>query len=293
MNKKLILAVTALVLTGCSSNSTKITSQVTDGSNVVASIESNGIQLTKQDVYESLLSTYGANLVVNKSLQAIADTVITDTERVNSEVDTMISSYKSMLGGEEGLLEYVQSSGYESIDDYKAKVLEPNVKQSLLTEKYVDENFTTLAETYGYSYIQYFTMPTESEAMTVISQISSGETTFDDAATANAGSVPEQVLCYTEASSSTVDSSISRMAAQFTIEGIFSVPVSLSDGTYAVINVVSVDREANRDAIIDSLVTITDVTNESNAYYLNNNNFEVYEEGLVSDIKTINENYIQ
>lgn len=292
MKKTIILAGLALVLAGCSSNKTVITSKVTDGSNIVATTES-GIEISKQTIYESLLSTYGADKVVDKALISIANKEITDTDKINAKVEETLTSYQSMLGGEEGLLSYIQSSGYSTIDDYKKSVLEPNVKKNLLIEKYVEDNFTTLSETYGYSYIQYFTMSTESEALSTINSIDKGEKTFEDAATESTGSVPDKKLCYTKASSSSIDSNISSIATQFTTAGMYSVPVALSDGTYAVIKVVDTDREANKEAIISSLTSISDVNSEANVYYLNANDFEVYEEGIVNDIKMINENYIK
>lgn len=292
MKKTIILAGLTLVLAGCSSNKTVITSKVTDGSNIVATTES-GIEISKQTIYESLLSTYGADKVVDKALISIANKEITDTDKINAKVEETLTSYQSMLGGEEGLLSYIQSSGYSTIDDYKKSVLEPNVKKNLLIEKYVEDNFTTLSETYGYSYIQYFTMSTESEALSTINSIDKGEKTFEDAATESTGSVPDKKLCYTKASSNSIDSNISSIATQFTTAGMYSVPVALSDGTYAVIKVVDTDREANKEAIISSLTSISDVNSEANVYYLNANDFEVYEEGIVNDIKMINENYIK
>ena len=291
MKKLLLLASLTLILTGCS-NSTKITSKISDGSTTIATTN-NSISITKQQIYESLLSTYGANKVIDKSLQAIADAEITDTSSIDQKVNDTISSYSNMLGGESGLLSYVQSSGYDSIDAYKEEVLIPNAKQTLLIQKYIDDNFSTLADTYGYSYIQYFTVSTESDALSIINSIDNGESTFDDEATKANGSVPDQVLSYTKASSSTLDSSIAAIAKQFTTVGMYSVPVSLSDGTYAVINVKDVDRDSHKDEIEKSLLSISDVTSEGEAYYLNKYNFEVYEKGIVEDIKNINENYIK
>lgn len=292
MKKTMIIAAVALLLSGCTSNKTTITSKVTDGDNIAVKTE-NEIELTKQKIYESLLSTYGANKVVNEALLIAANIEVTDTEAINNKVNETIKSYTDMLGGEDKLLEYVKSNGFDSIDSYKAEMIEPSVKQTLMIQKYIEENFDTLAEKYGYAYIRYFSVDNESDAISYIGKIDNGEMTFEDAANEATGSVPDKKLTYTKASTSTVDSSIAKMSTSFTTEGMYSVPVALSDGKYAVINVMDTDRQANKDAIVTSLLAITDVTSEAEAHYLKAYQFEVFEKGLAEDIKGINENYLK
>ncbi|MFQ9923519.1 MAG: hypothetical protein ACLRVU_08395 [Beduini sp.] len=292
MKKTMIIAAVALLLSGCTSNKTTITSKVTGGDNIAVKTE-NGIELTKQKIYESLLSTYGANKVVNEALLIAANIEVTDTEAINNKVNETIKSYTDMLGGEDKLLEYVKSNGFDSIDSYKAEMIEPSVKQTLMIQKYIEENFDTLAEKYGYAYIRYFSVDNESDAISYISKIDNGEMTFEDAANEATGSVPDKKLTYTKASTSTVDSSIAKMSTSFTTDGMYSVPVALSDGKYAVINVMDTDRQANKDAIVTSLLAITDVTSEAEAHYLKAYQFEVFEKGLAEDIKGINENYLK
>ncbi len=292
MKKTMIIAAVALLLSGCTSNKTTITSKVTDGDNIAVKTE-NGIELTKQKIYESLLSTYGANKVVNEALLIAANIEVTDTEAINNKVNETIKSYTDMLGGEDKLLEYVKSNGYDSLDSYKAEMIEPSVKQTLMIQKYIEENFDTLAEKYGYAYIRYFSVDNESDAISYISKIDNGEMTFEDAANEATSSVPDKKLTYTKASTSTVDSSIAKMSTSFTTAGMYSVPVALSDGKYAVINVMDTDRQANKDAIVTSLLAITDVTSEAEVHYLKAYQFEVFEKGLAEDIKGINENYLK
>lgn len=288
----MIIAAVALLLSGCTSNKTTITSKVTGGDNLAVKTE-NGIELTKQTIYESLLSTYGASKVVNDALLKAANIEVTDTEAISNKVNETIKSYTDMLGGEDKLLDYVKSNGYDSLDSYKTEMIEPSVKQTLMIQKYIEENFDTLAEKYGYAYIRYFSVDNESDAISYIGKIDNGEMTFEDAANEAAGSVPDKKLTYTKASTSSVDSSIAKMSASFTTAGMYSVPVALSDGKYAVINVMDTDRQANKDTIVTSLLAITEVTSEAEAHYLKTYQFEVFEKGLAEDIKGINENYLK
>ena len=56
MKKILIIMALVLVISGCSSK-TPITSKVDNGSGVVATV--NGINVTKQDIYTTLLASSG------------------------------------------------------------------------------------------------------------------------------------------------------------------------------------------------------------------------------------------
>lgn len=286
----LILAMT-LLLSGCSSNKTAIISKVTDGQNVV--VKTNDIEITKQDIYESLLSTYGASKVVNDALLKISNIEVTDTETINNKVNEMISSYTEMLGGETQFQDYVKANGYDSIDTYKKEIVEPSVKQTLMIQSYMEDNYDTLAEKYGYAYIRYFSVDNESDALNYIDKIDKGEITFEDAANEATSSVPDKKLTYTKASTSTVDSNIAKMSASFTTNGMYSVPVALSTGKYAVIEVVDIDRVTNKDAIVASLLTIKEETAAAEAHYLNTYKFEVFEKGLEEDIKVLNKDYLK
>lgn len=292
MKKTLLVTLMALLLVGCSSNKTTITSKVTDGSTIVAKTE-DGLEITKQKIYETLLSSLGSKQVLNEALTLIVEKEITDTEKVNAKVEELLASYKEMLGDDEALLDYIKSNGFETIDQYKEEMIIPTIKQSLLIEKYVDENFDALAEEYGYSYIRYFTMETEAEAIEMIGKIDNKEITFEDAAKQVSETEPEKKLNYSAAASSSIDSSISKLAKQFTTVGMYSVPVTTSDSKYAVIEIMDTDRQANKEAIAASLLTIGDVNSKGQAHYFTTYNFEVFEKGLANDIKAENKDYLK
>lgn len=291
MKKILIIMALVLVISGCSSK-TPITSKVDNGSDVVATV--NGINVTKQDIYTTLLASSGANLVIDHSLQIIANQLITDEETINAKVEETIASYISMLGSEDSFNTYVKNSGYDTVDEFKEAQIIPSIKITLLVKQYIEENFTDLANEYGYSYIQSFKVDTESEALELISKINSGELTFEDVAKEKMGSgTVANVLCYTNASTTSVDSNIASRATSFTTIGLYATPIATSDSKYAVINVVDTDREAHKDEIVTSLLGISNVNTKAQAYFLSQNNFEVYEKGLAEDIKAVNEDYLK
>lgn len=291
MKKLITLMSLILIISGCSSNKTPITSKVSNGEEVIATV--NGVDITKQYIYETLLASAGANQVVDHSLQVIANKLITDEEKINSKVNETIDSYKTMLGGEDKLNDYINSNGYESLDKFKEEQVIPSVKITLLIEQYITDNFEELAKTYGYSYIQTFTVDKEEDAKDLISKINSGEITFADAAKEKTEKDPANILCYTKASSSTIDSNIAAKATAFTEVGLYLTPIKTSGSKYAIVNVVDTDRKAHQNEITSSLLGITQVNSDAQAHYLSTNNFKVFEKGLAQDIKSVNENYLK
>lgn len=290
--KKIITMLTlVLALSGCASKKTPITSVVTDQDTVVATI--NGTKVTKKDVYQKLLASSGSNLVVDHSLQVIANQLITDETLINEKAQETIDAYIKMLGSEEAFNKYLTTNSYDSVEAFKAEQVIPSVKITLLIKQYVEDNFTTLANEYGYSYIQSFKVDTESEAMEIISKISSGEVTFAEAAKTKTDKEPENVLCYTAAPSSVVDSKIALNALKFDTVALYTTPIATSDSKYAIVNVVDVDREANKEEIVNSLLGIQSVNSSAQAHYLTENNFTVYEKGIEEEIKATNKNYLK
>lgn len=290
--KKLLMTLSlVLVLTGCSSKKTPITSTVENGDTVIATV--NGTKITKQDIYEKLIASSGANQVIDHSLQVIANQLVTDESKINEKVQETIDSYIKMLGSEEAFNTYVSNNNYASVDVFKEEMIVPSVKITLLIQQYITDNFSELAKEYGYSYIQTFKVDTESEALDLISKINSGAMSFADAMKEKADMEPGNILCYTNASSATIDSNIASKATLFKEVGLYTSPIKTSDSKYAIVNVVDVDRDAHKDEIITSLLGINIVNSKAQAYYLQENNFTVYEKGIEEDIKSVNSDYLK
>ena len=133
----------------------------------------------------------------------------------------------------------VKNSGYDTVDEFKEAQIIPSIKITLLVKQYIEENFTDLANEYGYSYIQSFKVDTESEAFKLISKINYGELTFEDVAKEKMGSgTVANVLCYTNASTTSVDSNIASRATSFTTIQFICYSNPVFDSKYTIINVV-------------------------------------------------------
>lgn len=82
------------------------------------------------------------------------------------------------------------------------------------------------------------------------------------------------------------------MTPQLTAISLYSVPVSLSDGSYAIIDVVETDPNNMKEEVLEDLQSNETITSEAEAYYLNKYNFQVNEKILADAIKEIDEDYL-
>ncbi len=287
MKKLIALLSLVLVITGCSSSkeSTSFITKVSSSDEAIANVA--GEDVSKQTVYEQLVDAVGANKIVEKALQDIAAIVITDQEAVDTKVQETVDNYKNMLQDEAQLNEYLKNQGYSSLEELKEKQLIPNTKVSLLIEKYINDNFPVLSAEYAYSYIKTFSLDSGSDAADLITKINNGEITFEDAAKENTGSDVEGQLCYIDDTS--LDKNIVAKAKEFVQSGIYGTPITTTDGKYAIVKIVDVDREAHKDEIIKSLTQNQKVSQQAQAYYLNEYKFEVDEPSLKKRIQAFNE----
>lgn len=291
--RKIVLSLACLFLVaGCSSQN-KYTTTIENGKEVAVS--GTNVSITNQDIYEYLMDGYGANLVLNKALQSIAENYEVDEEKLQTELTTMLSTYKSFYG--EDLDTYAQQNlGYDSWEAYQNAVIIPSLRQKMMITDYADNNFETLAQQYNFKKLRIIIVEDESTAISLIADLSSGKTTFEDALQTHSATTPKSDLGVVSdlSSTSSVDPAILNILPQLDVNALYSVPVQLSNNKgYAVVDVVETDIHVLQSEILNILRTADAVTSEAEAYYLAQNKFKVYEKELENNIKAVNPDYIQ
>ena len=292
MKKAIAVMASLALLTGCQSSS--FSGQVENGSEVVLTSNDN-LSLTRQEIYETLAENYGANLLLNQALQIASQQEDIDEEELNNRVQETVDNYTSMMGDD--LDSYAQQNlGYDTFEAYKEAVLVPSTRQQMMIEKYSEDNFETLATENSYRKLSWIKVADETTAMSVLAELNSGEKTFAEAVTEYSTDTSTSSsggdLGVVSILSTDVDSSIANLTPQLTAISLYSVPVSLSDGSYAIIDVVETDPNNMKEEILEDLQSNETITSEAEAYYLNKYNFQVNEKILADAIKEIDENYL-
>lgn len=292
MKKAIALVASLALLTGCQSST--FSGQVENGSDVVLTSNDN-VSLTRQDIYETLAENYGANILLNKALQIASEQEEINQEELDSRVEETVNNYSSMMGDD--LDAYTKENlGYDTFEEYKEAVLIPSIRQQMMIEKYSEDNFETLATENSYRKLAWIKVADETTAMTVLGELNSGEKTFEQAvseySTDTATSSSGGNLGVVSILSTDVDSSIANLTPQLSAISLYSVPVSLSDGSYAIINVIETDPNNMKEEVLEDLKQNDEITSEAEAYYLNKYNFQVNEKILAEAIKEIDEDYL-
>lgn len=293
MKKLLTLSVALLLIAGCAAQGNYST-KVENGSEVA--VNGSNVNITNQDIYEYLMDNYGADYVVNKALQLIADNYPIDEETFKKELDTTVNTYKSFMG--EDLDKFAKENlGYDTFDAYVEEVMKPSIRQKMMVNDYVDTNYETLAKQYHFKKIRMITLNDETAAMNLISKISSGEITFEQAVKEFSTDKDtkdkngELGVVSDLSSTQNIDQGILTLLPQFDKVALYSVPVKVTDG-YAILDIMETDVNAMKEEVSKVLRAANKVTVEANAYYLQENGFTVLEDRLKENIKTMNPDYI-
>lgn len=278
MKKKIFpLAIVATLLVGCSSStSTTYSSKVSDGDKTI--ITTDDVSIKKNDIYHSLLKQYGSSEILSLALTYIADQELTDKDAIQTKIDEKVTSFTANLST--SLEEYAKQYGYETAQEYIDNVLTLGVKQTMLKEKYINDNYDDLIKEYKVKYLKVITLDTESAALSLIDKVKNGSD-FDTLMNENSGS--DVGLVTTK--STNVDSKIVSKLDKFTKDGIYSSVIKTSESKYAVVYVYNTDKKDLKDDIVTALTAISDMSTKMEKYYLDAYKFEVYEEALDKEIK--------
>lgn len=236
------------------------------------------VTITKNDIYKYFLENSGDNEILLLAINYISNQEITDTDAINTEVEELKASYAGYSGTD--LDTYAKQSGYADEAELVDDVITPSAKQRLLLEKYIDENYDELLKSYRVKYLKTITFDTESQAIQTIDQATSQEA-FDELMNNNGGSDIGMVT----KESTTIDEKVVDNLSKFKKDGVYSKAIKTSDEKYVVVWVYNTDTSAVKSDIVESLKNVSDISTDSEAYYLKKYHFTVNEKAIRDSIK--------
>ena len=141
MKRLLTLSLSALLLvsaTGCEDARAKLQSS----NDVVFTVGNQSF--TKGQIYSILSSTNGANVAIDEAIKTICNVEIETTDEMKQNAQSILDNYKTMYG--DSFLSSLKSSGM-SEEDYVENMIFSE-KETQLIEKYINENYSRIADTY-------------------------------------------------------------------------------------------------------------------------------------------------
>lgn len=286
MKKKIIpLVIASTLLVGCSSSSAiNYSSEVSNGDKTAINID--GTEISKNDIYHYLLEQYGSSEVLSLALTYIADQEITDEEAYKTKLDETIAEQKESAGVT-SLDDIAKQYGLENEQEFIDKIVSVGVKQEMLKEKYIDENYKKLVKEYKVKYLKTITVDTEAGAKKILEQIKDGSD-FDTIMNENGGSDAGMVTTET----TTVDKNIIKKLDKFTKDGVYEKVIKTSDSKYAIVYVYNTDTSGVTDEIKSNLSTISDMSTKVESYYLKQYNFTINEKAIEDEINESQPDYL-
>lgn len=283
MKKLLCVCAAALLFTvsGCSD----ATTTVSDGSTSLITV--GGTSITKDDIYTGLKTQGAVNSIINMVTELICDKEIPLTDEIKAEAQSTMDSFKGYVG-EENWDAFIKNNGYASEEDYFNQRVVLAARAGHITEKYLEEDWTNVVDVYKPRQIQIFVTDDEEKANQALEAIKGGK---------DVAEVVEELSGITDSYNGSVQTLSSQSGLPANVWGnitkvtenntvLDEVQYNLDLTAYYVIKVVGTDPEEFKETAIKGLASVTDIQNESFAFYLKKYNFNIYDIDIYNAFKT-------
>lgn len=279
--KKLNLLICAslfILLTGCSD----ATANISDGSTELFSI--GGKKTTKEDIYQiaktSSSGTAGtAAMTVIRGL--IFDAEVPKTDDMEAEAKKTMDTAKENFG--DAFADMLKQNGYQNEDDYYNKVALGNIRAKELTKKYLSDE-SKLSD-YQPLKAQMIVTTSKEKAEAALSAVND-ETSFSDAASeygdTSKSDGSEKVYSSASGISTTVWQSILNIKAGEIGNEILE---DTTNKLFYVVKVTNSNVDDFKEEALNTLSTLSSVSNTALIFYLEKHNFKVWDIDVYNQIK--------
>lgn len=144
LTKKTALSVLMMssILTGCAGAQTT----VKKGDSTLFQVGDTVV--TKRQVYDTVKYNKGTSYSIEKIKEKIEKIEVKNEDQIKKRIDILYKQYEEYYGKEESFESQVKNSGYKDVDEFKKKVLRPQVLEELLMEKYANKRIDKYLKQY-------------------------------------------------------------------------------------------------------------------------------------------------
>lgn len=299
LTKKTALSVLMLssILTGCAGAQTS----VKKGDSTLFQVGDTVV--TKQQIYDTVKYNKGASYSIEKIKEKIEKIEVKDEDQMNKKVkkriDILYKQYEEYYGKEESFESQVKNSGYKDVDEFKKKVLRPQVLEELLMEKYTNKHIDKYLKQYKPVIAKVLAVEGEDAAKEAVKELKSGAS-WDDVYTKYASQSSsyqntKKVLTTSDSDLNPDDiKTLYKNKKAGVMTKVYS-PSSSDSTTRYLINVISCDATSDEyyADFINQLKSL-DSNFEKNLWkhYLKKHNFEVHDQDIFDIIRVDNPEYL-
>lgn len=295
LTKKTVLSVLMMssILTGCAGAQTS----VKKGDSTLFQVGDTVV--TKQQVYDTVKYNKGASYSIEKIKEKIEKLEIKDEDQIKKRIDILYKQYEEYYGKEESFESQVKNSGYKDVDEFKKKVLRPQVVEELLMEKYANKRIDKYLKQYKPVIAKVLAVEGEDAAKEAAKELKAGAS-WDDVYTKytseNSSYQNTNKVLTTSGSDLKPDDIKALYKSKKT--GVMTkvyTPSNTDSTTRYLINVVSCDATSDEyyADFINQLKSL-DSNFEKNLWkhYLKKHNFEIHDQDIFDIIRVDNPEYL-
>lgn len=275
-----------LLLTGCSGHTTS----VENGDKTLMTIGETSY--TKNDEYELLKTSSGADTAISKIEQMIYDKEVGRGKKIQKQAKKQYKTYEEST---DDLLSQIKSAGYEDKQDFIDNSIIPTIQADKLLDKYFKADKKNIKKTYKPSVAKILECDDEATAKKALKALKNGKKVnkvFKQYQSESSSFSNDDTLITTETSSvpTRLINTLYKTKKAGVIDEVFMDEDDDDSSTAYVAILVNNDYDEILDQVKDSLSSNSDLQTSCLVYYLNKYDFEVHDQDIFDYLK---ENYPQ
>lgn len=295
LTKKTALSVLMMsfILTGCAGAQTS----VKKGDSTLFKVGDTVV--TKQQAYDTVKYNKGASYSIEKIKEKIEKIEVKNEDQIEKRIDILYKQYEEYYGKEENFESQIKNSGYKDVDEFKKKVLRPQVLEELLMEKYANKRIDKYLKQYKPVIAKVLAVEGEDAAKEAAKELKSGASwdnvyakyTSENSSYQNT----KKVLTTSDSDLKPDDVKTLYKNKKTGIMTKVYTPSNSDSTTRYLINVISCDVTSDEyyADFINQLKSL-DSNFEKNLwkYYLKKHNFEIHDQDIFDIIRVDNPEYL-
>lgn len=283
MFKKLFpVLIASLLLVGCGDKTTSISNQ----SQALIKIGSQTV--TNGEVYQALIAQDATETVKSMATQLILNKEVEITDEMKAKADTELADFKANVGDNVDL--YLKYYGYKDLDDYYTNGILPTLQQEVLVNKYLNENYDSLAAEHLPKKIRLIEVTDATKAAEALAEIKAGKDFGEIASAYSTTSYPgDEELVY--ASSDLPQVVLAWLNVQTTPTLSEIIPDTTASTNY-IVQVTVADANKLKDEAIAFFAADTTFMETALKAYYKSNNFKIYDKTVYDAFTVTYADYI-
>ena len=242
--------------------------------------------VTNREIYEALLENYGVEAISLFVNEYIYNQIATPGYDPMVNVNKMLAEYREEYGDDY----FSEIFGYEKESDL-IELYVAEEKTNLIFSTYIKDNYAAIIENYLPTKLAIAQFDDAESALKALEAVKNGETV---AAVAEEFGITDlfdgEPLIFSK--DSALPYEVESYGLYATGPDLVDNPISASDDAYYIVQVISVDREAIKDEIVEEMTYAESINTEAITYYCKQFKITYYDKTMLDLVTASSPEYL-